>query len=146
MSISRDLNDTANLRESADPTITSRLATSGNTGTLRDSNGDARDRVGLSGTTAHPYAEGIIRFYRARTILDNDRPDRCWSRAWRYLNRLGPRDLPSSARREFLELVYFMQEQAGRADFAAEDFCGSIRSIAQLIDTYVDELNQRCEG
>lgn len=144
MSISRDLNDTANLRDTSD--TTSQLATSSTTGAQHGGERDARDRAGLNGSTAHPYAEGIIRFYRARTILDNDRPDRSWSRAWRYLNRLEPHDLPSATRRHFLELVYFMQEQTGGADFAAEDFCERVRSIAQLIDGYVDELNHALDG
>jgi hypothetical protein len=140
MSISRDLNDTANLRDTSD--TTSQLATSSATSAQHGGRRDTRDCVGLNSSTAHPYAEGIIRFYRARTILDNDRPDRSWGRAWRYLNRLEPQDLPSATRRHFLELVYFMQEQTGDATFAAEDFCQRVRSIAQHIDSYVDELNQ----
>jgi hypothetical protein len=108
----------------------------------------AATEAGWTATNApHPFASGIIRFYRARTILHQD-SDR-GQQAWRYLEPLMPADLPPSARKEFIDLVCFMQEQktAGRLDIKA--FGRKIRSIAAHIDCFVDELAarfDRCNG
>lgn len=145
MSISRDLDDTANLRSDDGSSVT---------GHDRSEDTD-RLAVWLTRATAlpeaprdqaHPYAEGIIRFYRARTIVDSERSERSWRRAWRYLDSLSPRDLPPAARRRFLELVYFMKEQGSGDAFAAHDFRLRVRLIAELIDNFVDELNDRFDA
>jgi len=89
---------------------------------------------------AHEYAEGIIRFYRARTILDGNREIRDSLRAWGYLEPLSPHDLPASARWHFLDLVYFMR-QSGSEAFDEQEFSERVRTIAKLIDNVVDRLN-----
>jgi hypothetical protein len=88
----------------------------------------------------HEYAEGIIRFYRARSILDAARAGDGARRAWRYLEPLCPHDLPTSTRWHFLHLVYFMQ-QTDTQEHDEDEFADRVRTIGALIDQYVDRLN-----
>ena len=139
MSLSRETDDTANLRcnlasgAQASATAlddTDRLCVEG-TGSNQAQAADGR----------HAYAEGIIRFYRARTILDSREGQRPADRAWRYIENLSPHDLPVSARWHFLEVVWFMQQHAGEDDERDDEFRERVLSIASLIDNYVDRLN-----
>lgn len=95
----------------------------------------------LASRPAHPFAQGIIRFYRARTLLLDEQTESRCRHAWGYLSRLRPHDLPPSVRRDFFELVYFMHEQTGRPRFEAEVFVSRVLSIASTIDGFVDEIN-----
>jgi hypothetical protein len=94
-------------------------------------------------STPHPYAGGIIRFYRARTILHQDRER--GRQAWRYLEPLMPADLPPSARKEFIDLVYFVQEQNTAGTLDIKEFGRRVRSIAAHIDCFVDELEAKLD-
>jgi hypothetical protein len=143
MSICRDLDDTANLPSDggkssnvyplrADDTARMQMAASAR---------DYRENGGK-----HPFAEGIIRFYRARTILEGDINGSRWKRAWRYLEKLSPHDLPPKVRKQFFELTYFIQEQEGLDGFDADQFHNRVRSIASQLDGFVDELNAGFDG
>lgn len=94
----------------------------------------------------HPYAAGIIRFYRARTIVDGSPDDVDPDRAWSYLENLTPHDLPASARWHFLDLVYFMHQQSNRTSFDCHSFQSRIHMIAGLIDDFVDGLDTDLPG
>jgi hypothetical protein len=138
MSLSRETDDTANL--------SCHLAS----GTQASAALDDTDRlwVDASGKNRaqaadgrHAYAEGIIRFYRARTIIHSGEGRQPAARAWRYIKNLSPHDLPASARWHFLEIVWFMQQHAGADDRRDDEFRERVLSIANLIDNYVDCLN-----
>jgi hypothetical protein len=94
---------------------------------------------------AHLFADGVIRFYRARTILLVDRDPQKFDRAWRYLSRLLPQDLPPVSRQPFFDLVYLMQEHSGQATSIPYKFSQKILEIADLIDAFVDEIDQLSE-
>jgi hypothetical protein len=136
MSLNRDSDDTVNLPRD-------RLSATRHSGASLDDT----DRLRIDAPTElragpatgkHPYAEGIIRFYRARTILDSSTdPDR----AWRYLEQLLPNDLPASSRWQFLNLVYFMQQDDRDKAARHEEFRERVLTIASLIDNFVDRLN-----
>ena len=99
----------------------------------------------FTGGSAHSYAEGIIRFYRARQILRSGCPAENMRRAWRYLAPLSPHEMPVATRRRFLELVYCMQ-QSDSIVLRPTQFAHMVRAIAVQIDGYVDRLNARLEN
>jgi len=143
VSICRDLDDTADLPIagvhpntvvplSLDDTARMRWLTSAR---------NYREHGGM-----HPFAEGIIRFFRARTILEGELADGRWQRAWKYLERLSPHDLPPASRRDFFELTYFVQQQRNSASFDREQFRSCVRAIAGELDTFVDQLNADLDG
>jgi hypothetical protein len=144
MSICRDIDDTANLPSAGARSSTVYPLRADDTARMQVSTTarDYREKGGM-----HPFAEGIIRFYRARTILEGDLNEAArWNRAWRYLEKLSPHDLPPMTRKAFFELTYFMQEQEGHEPFQAEQFRSRVRSIANRLDGYVDELNAGFDG
>jgi hypothetical protein len=143
MSICRDIDDTASLpidntRSSnvyplrSDDTARMRMEATGR---------DYREHGGM-----HPFAESIIRFFRARTILEGELADGRWQRAWKYLERLSPHDLPPASRRDFFELTYFVQQQRDSGAFDREQFRFCVRAIASQLDTFVDQLNADLDG
>jgi len=141
MSFSSELDDTTSLRRS-DTSASASLSALDDTDRLRMGDSDVVD--GRTSGTPHPYAEGIIRFYRARTVLEG-RGAEDTRRAWRYLEQVSPHDLPASARWHYLDLVYFMREtEIDHID--AGEFRARVRAIAQLIDGFVDRLNSETDS
>jgi hypothetical protein len=95
----------------------------------------------------HPFAEGVIRFYRARTLLagETGRDEVSLRRALRaraYLEPVEPRDLPPIARGAYLDLIYLIHEiELDRSPTADPGpFVRKVLEIALLIDEFVDEL------
>jgi hypothetical protein len=138
MSICRDLDDTANLRHDSgrfhDP-APFRLDDTARMRQLASAR-NYRERGGM-----HPFAEGIIRFFRARTILEGTPGSGRWQRAWRYLERVEPHYLPPATRKAFFELTYLMQQQVGGDGFDSAQFLAGVRAIAAELDTFVEHLN-----
>ena len=118
------------------------LATDDTADFVRAIHGDLTGQA-IAPEQVHPYAEGVIRFLRARTVLTRDSGPQRYGRAWFYLSRLRPHDLPPAARRPFFELVYFMQEQTHRERFHALEFRWRILKIAEDIDRFMDEIDRR---
>lgn len=118
------------------------LATDDTADFVRAVHGDLTGEV-IAQDQVHPYAEGVIRFYRARTILTRDSGQQRYGRAWFYLARLRPHDLPPAARRPFFELVYFMQEQTHRELFHSVEFRWRILKIAEEIDRFMEDFDRR---
>jgi len=138
MSICRDLDDTANLRTDSELPSDPAPLRLDDTARMRQfaSARNYREHGGM-----HPFAEGIIRFFRARTILDGKPENGRWRRAWRYLERVEPHDLPPATRKAYFELTYFMQQQDRDRDFDSTQFRASVHSIAAELDTFVEHLN-----
>jgi hypothetical protein len=136
----RDLDDTADLTLNAASRSGTRAKIAENTDELEIAGGREPSQPDTPSSQPHPYAQGIIRFYRARTILLVERHEGRHAKAWTYLSRLRPHDLPKSVRRDFFELVYFMHEQAGRPQFESEAFSSRVLAIAGRIDEFVDAL------
>ena len=88
--------------------------------------------------TAESFSEGIIRFYRARTILDRGGTDADCELAWTYLRDLEPEHLPPDARSAFGKLVGLMFRQAleDEPDYAV--FRRSVLHIAAIVDAFID--------
>jgi len=103
----------------------------------------------LEGTTGqwqvHAFAQGIIRFYRARSILQNARDVASCQRAWRYLERLEPDELPETARAPFFELTYCLRSQSRKRAFESGEFPRRVFDVARLIDGFVDDLNREID-
>lgn len=143
MSTCRDIDDTADLPINGDSSSNVYPLYSDDTARMRLAAAARakRDKRGM-----HPFAEGIIRFYRARTLLEGDAYDTRATRAWRYLDRLSPHHLPPETLQAFFELTYFVREQEGGGDFDADQFRIRVRSIAEQLDSFVDELNAQLDS
>lgn len=89
----------------------------------------------------HPYAEGVIRFYRARTIVTCDSDPKAGERAWKYLEPLTPHDLPSHVRPQFFELAFFVSSQTDSIDSRLVAFRRRVLEIAARIDEFMDALD-----
>jgi hypothetical protein len=126
-----------------DPSDTSRLHLREpleDTANLRDGLETDPESGQASATDANRYADGIIRFYRARTILTRGaRPAEC-QLAWTYLSRLEPRHLPPGARPAFFALVHFMHGQTFDDSLSCADFKRQVFGIATIIDGLLDDL------
>lgn len=94
-----------------------------------------------SDADANRYAEGIIRFYRARTILSRGGEPADCQLAWNYLSPLEPNHLPPVARPAFFALVYFMYGQTLADAMSCADFCIQVADIATIIDDFLDNLD-----
>lgn len=90
----------------------------------------------------HPYAEGVIRFYRARTIVLCEEDPKAGERAWNYLEPLMPHNLPPHVRALFFELAYFVNSCPGTDDSRFAGFRRRVIDIAVRIDEFMDELDQ----
>ena len=141
MSVSNDLDDTASLKRDLDPSPAPPAALLHDTNRFRKAARETHS-THLDGRV-HPYAQGIVRFYRARTILDIGRGASGADLAWCYLKTLSPHDLPASTRWHFIELVYFRQHIANGSDSAAAEFRKRVLDIVELIDAFVDLMNSR---
>jgi len=86
------------------------------------------------------YAEAILRFYRARTILDRDQSEASIDRAWAYLEMLEPSQVPAVARPAFFELAYFAQLQAQPEGFDHAGFRRRVQDVAIIIDGFLDGI------
>jgi len=91
----------------------------------------------------HRFAEGIIRFYRARTILGRGADDLLAGLAWSYLERLEPAQLPAVARPAFFDLGYFMRVQTLSKDFDHDGFRRRVLDVATIIDGFLDDIFTR---
>ena len=89
----------------------------------------------------HPYAEGVIRFYRARTIVTCDSDPIAGERAWKYLDPLSPHDLPPHVRPLFFELAFFVNSSPEPLDSRLIAFRRRVLEIASSIDRFMDELD-----
>lgn len=90
---------------------------------------------------AERYSEGIIRFYRARTILGRSEGSSACELAWTYLKMLEPHHLPPPARPGFFELAYFMYGQALGEGLDHSRFRTHVLGIADDIDSFLDRLD-----
>ena len=86
------------------------------------------------------FAEGIIRFYRARTILGRGAGDELTGLAWSYLEHLEPAQLPGIARPAFFDLAYFIRLQMTRTDFDHAGFRRRVLDVAVIIDGFLDDI------
>lgn len=89
------------------------------------------------------FAEGIIRFYRARTILGRGGSDELSSLAWSYVAHLEPADVPAVARPAFFDLAYFMRLQSLEGAFDNDGFRRRIVDVAVIMDGFLDDLFMR---
>jgi hypothetical protein len=89
------------------------------------------------------FAEGIIRFYRARTILNRGASAELTGLAWSYLEHLEPGQLPGVARPAFFDLVYFMRLQLPESSFDHAGFRTRIFDVALIIDGFLDDIYLR---
>jgi hypothetical protein len=88
----------------------------------------------------HRFAEGIIRFYRARTILSRGADDALAGLAWSYLDRLEPDQLPAVARPAFFDLGYFVRLQTLGMEFDHEGFRRRVLDVATILDGFLDDF------
>jgi hypothetical protein len=86
------------------------------------------------------FAEGIIRFYRARTILGRGGSDELSWLAWSYVVHLEPADIPAVARPAFFDLAYFMRVQALEGAFDNDGFRTRILDVAVIMDGFLDDI------
>lgn len=133
-----DVTESRSAEPQVDPNDTARLR-----GDLQER---AQEPEGLSGGV-HPYAQGIIRYYRARSLLraaadagGATREDAL--RAWSYLARIEPRSLPRRIRRSHLELVYLVHalDLRGSETADAGRFVAKVHEVAEMIDEIIDEI------
>lgn len=142
---------------SPDPEDTDELPTGGRRARPAEHDDTAKLRIDLeSGRTndaskvgLHPYVEGIVRFYRARSVLIDAgsgpvaRKDA--ERAWRYLARVGLRHLPHHMTSAHLELIYLVHTlHLDKADsdnhIDPEPFVRHVLDMARMIDDFVDRV------
>jgi hypothetical protein len=88
----------------------------------------------------HKFAEGIIRVYRARTILGRGAGDELTGLAWSYLEHIEPAQLPGIARPAFFDLAYFMRLQTHRLEFDHDSFRRRVQDVAVIIDGFLDDI------
>lgn len=143
MLIDTELDDTATLCGTSLEFVSQ--PTLDDTATLHFASHDANPKTGQTGQT-HRFAQGIIRFYRARSILRNDPGLAGCRRAWGYLKRLGPSDLPPESRHLFLELVYCLGRQTTAEAFESPEFRELVLSVAEAIDTFVDQISEEVDS
>lgn len=91
----------------------------------------------------HRFAEGIIRCYRARTILSRGANEELTGLAWSYLEHLEPAQLPGIARPAFFDLVYFIRLQPQRMEFDHDGFRRRVLDVATIIDGFLDDIFTR---
>lgn len=145
MSFQQDVEDTARLYRESAPEQDTGHARADDTDRMRLAGGATLDdRTGA--WQVHAYAQGIIRFYRARSILEKDLNAASCRRAWRYLDRLQPNDLPGAARSAFFELTYLVRSQPRLRAFESGEFPTRVFEITGLIDDFVDELNREIDS
>ena len=89
------------------------------------------------------FADGILRFYRARSILSRGVADELSGLAWSYLSRLEPAQLPGVARPAFFELAYFVRLQRPETTFDHAGFRLRVLDVAVIIDGYLDDTFRR---
>jgi hypothetical protein len=99
-----------------------------------DSSDLSRDAI------AERYASGIIRCYRARTILERVGGDSDWAEAWSHLTPLEPHHVPPRARPTFFELTYLMHAQSKECRPEPLQFRDHVLKIAGIIDDFLDDL------
>ena len=144
MSVKTDLDDTVSLRCDFASPPAPRGSLLHDTNRFRRSGPETR--ASHTDGEVHPYAEGIIRFYRARTILGDRAAGAAGADvAWPYLEKLSPHELPASTRWHFIELVYFMQHVASGSEGTAAEFRKRVLAIADLIDAFVELMNSRAD-
>lgn len=88
----------------------------------------------------HRFAEGIIRFYRARAILSRGSRDELTGLAWSYLEHLEPAQVPGIARPAFFDLAYFMQLQLRQDSFDHAGFRRRVLDVTVIIDGFLDDI------
>ncbi len=86
------------------------------------------------------FAEGIIRFYRARTILARGANEELSGLAWTYLQHVEPGQIPGVARPAFFDLTYFMRVQSPEREFDHAGFRRRVLDVALIIDGYLDDI------
>lgn len=116
------------------------------TADLSDAFEDEAAAAASADELAERYSEGIIRFYRARTILSRGADSDVCDLAWSYLKPLEPHHLPPVARPAFFALAYFMYGQAMHDDLDHEEFSAHVLDIAGIIDRYLDDIEPREGG
>ena len=136
------LDDTAKLEASHSPLDELRAAAVDDTVRIRDAFRSALIRQPAISRKSHPFAHGVIRFYRARTLLAAGQDDDTAIRAWRYLAPLAPSNLPASVRHLFLELIYIVNQSDDAAVPRArvDNFRALVIKIADRIDAFVDDI------
>ena len=89
---------------------------------------------------AQRYASGIVRFHRARTLLEKHDDTTSWQLVWPIIEELSPRDLPPAARLGFFKLTYFMQGELRKETLDVGSFRSQVLEIAGQIDRFLDEF------
>ena len=136
------LDDTAKLDASHYPLDEERATSVDDTARIRDAFRSALIRQPAISRRSHPFAHGVIRFYRARTLLATGHDDEAAIRAWLYLAPLAPSNLPSSVRHLFLELIYIVNQSddGAAAHVRVDEFRALVIKIADRIDAFVDDV------
>lgn len=93
------------------------------------------------GALAQRYAEGILRFFRARLALAQSRNDDACALAWSYLQAVDPEQVPPDARPAFCDLTRLMYWQTIADSFDCAEFREQMAAIASRIDRFLDSLD-----
>jgi len=141
MSYALDLDDTARFCTDVDVSRKHDGPTTEDTANLVEAFGCDTTRGWVPYDGVHPYAEGIIRFFRARTILARESDRQRNECAWHILEKLQPHKLPPVVRLLFLELVYFIQNQTPREKLESFEFCVRVLAIARKLDEFMDDID-----
>lgn len=86
------------------------------------------------GALAQRYAEGILRFFRARLALAQSRNDDACALAWSYLQAVDPEQVPPDARPAFCDLTRLMYWQT-MPDSGSRDIWDNTAAATMTWDT-----------
>jgi hypothetical protein len=145
MSASADTGDTARLNLAGTPTERRPPSPDDTTDLGTDFLADAPDTRQVE-LEIRRFAEGIIRFYRARTILARGMSDELSGLAWSYLEQLDPGEVPGVARPAFFDLVYFMRLQTLGDGFDHPGFRRRVLDVAMTLDGFLDDIFARADA